>query len=128
MSAVTGWLAGAGRWLWANREEVLGLASSMFGFGLYVMWNYAARPRPSDADPAALAAWRRRERFAFAVWHKSGLVPKWMRESMPWPDPSELEPAPVTLPAAFTPGPPLPPPLATPLPPTAPEGRPAPKA
>ncbi len=70
---VLSWLAGAGRWLWANRAEVAGLASTAFGVGWYFKWNDAVRPPP--ADPVAFDHWRRRERFAFAVWHKCGLVP-----------------------------------------------------
>ncbi len=84
------WLAGAGRWLWTNRHEVAGIASTCFGVGWYLKWNDSKRPPPSD--PVEFDRWRRRERFAFAVWHKSGLVPKWLTEAVPWPDPDRTPP------------------------------------
>ncbi len=102
---IVAWLSGAGRWLWANRSEVAGIVSTGLGIGWYLKWNDAVRPPPTD--PVAFDRWRRRERFAFAVWHKSGLVPKWLRDAAPWPNPDTLpaiEPPPPGAPKGPPPG------------------------
>lgn len=67
------WCAGAARWLWVNRAEAASLVSlppTLF----WLWWNHSYRPPP--IDPVAFDAWRRRERFAFAIWHLPGFRPK----------------------------------------------------